>query len=103
MQSELKKDGGYWQTVMVCQLEIIGRLYGLPIRDYWQTVHKICKRSANPFLLADPRYSIQKSNYYRTVQKLRQRKSACHLQPATFSSSTRDLAWRLEAKEKSFE
>ena len=40
-------DGGYWQTVMVCQLEIIGRLYGLPIGDYWQTVHKICRQSAN--------------------------------------------------------
>ena len=27
---------------MVCQLKVIGRLFGLPIRDYWQTVHKIC-------------------------------------------------------------
>ena len=34
--------------------------YGLPKRDYWQTVHKICKRSANPYL------------------------GACHLRPATF-------------------
>ena len=47
-------DGGYWQTVMVCQLEVIGRPYGLPTRDYWQTVYKISKRSVNNLLLADP-------------------------------------------------
>ena len=63
---------------MVCQLKVIGRLYGLPIRDYWQTVPKICKRSANLFLLADPWCSVQKSNYYRTVQNLRQCTCACH-------------------------
>ena len=40
--------------------------YGLPIRDYWQTVLKICKRSANNLLLADPQHSKEKSYYYRT-------------------------------------
>ena len=64
------KDGGYWQTVMVCQLEVIGRPYGLPIRDYWQTVYKISKRSVNNLLLADPWCSAQKSNYYSTVQTM---------------------------------
>ena len=30
-------------TVQIKQQEVfIGRPYGLPIRDYWQTVHKIC-------------------------------------------------------------
>ena len=58
--------------------------YGLPIRDYWQTVHKISKRSAEILLLADPWCLVQKSNCYRTVKKLRQRASACHLRPVTF-------------------
>ena len=50
--------------------ELLADRYGLPIRDYWQTVHKICKRSANLFFLADPWCSVQKSNYYCTVQKI---------------------------------
>ena len=74
--------------------------YGLPIGDYWQTVHNICKWSANLLLLADPWCSIQKSIYYCTPQ-LRQRASARHLQIATFSPGTGGLALRLEAKESS--
>jgi len=61
-----KIDGGYWQTVIVCQLKVIGR----PLR------------SANKRLLADrsQKYAygllpfgrplIQKSNYCCTVQKI---------------------------------
>ena len=66
-----KNDGGFWQTVMACQLKVIGRLYGLLIRDYWQTVHKICKRSTNLFLLADPWCSVQKSNCSRDCRNVR--------------------------------
>ena len=41
---------GYWQTVMVCQLEIIGRpctiyLNGLSIISYWQTPDALHKRA----------------------------------------------------------
>ena len=49
---------------------LAGCCYGLPIRDYWQTVHKICERFANLFLLADSWCSEQKSNYYRSIQKI---------------------------------
>ena len=69
---------GYWQTVTVCQLEIIGRPFtkfvnvmpqsfeqcsnscyiiqsnrGLSTRRFWHNVYKFCERSANNLLLAD--------------------------------------------------
>ena len=73
----------YFQPFL-CRWGLLADRYGLPIRDYWQTVHKICKRSAKILLLADPWCFVQKSNYYRTVQKLRQRTYACHLNQLLF-------------------
>ena len=46
--------------------------YSLPIRDYWQTIHKICKHSAIFFLLADPWSSVQKSTITALFKRLQQ-------------------------------
>ena len=42
------------QGAFVKRWGLLADRYGLPIRDYWQTVHKICEQFANLFLLADP-------------------------------------------------
>ena len=77
-------DRGYWQTVMVCQLKVIGRLYGLPIRDYWQTVDKICKRLPKSYCWQTPGALYKRETITALFKRLRQRASACHLQPVTF-------------------
>ena len=51
---ELDMMGVIGRPLWSANLRLLADRYGLPIRDYWQTVHKICKRSANFFLLADP-------------------------------------------------
>ena len=44
---------GYWQTVTVCQLEVIGRPFAkyvndLPISSYWQTPDTLTKEQLLP-------------------------------------------------------
>ena len=51
---ELDMIGVVGRPLWSANKRLLADRYGLPIRDYWQTVHKICNCSALFFLLADP-------------------------------------------------
>ena len=52
------------QNLELGMMGAIDRQYGLQIKRYWQTVHKICKHSATFFLLYTGRKALCKCTTY---------------------------------------
>ena len=72
------------QKPIMARWGLLADRHGLPIRDYWQTVDKICTRLPKSYCWQTPGALYKRETITALFKRLRQRASACHLQPVTF-------------------